>query len=221
MTNILMAEDERKIAAFVEKGLRAKGFTTTVVGDGEAAYQYARSGLFDLMILDLGLPIRDGMSVLRALRAQGSTLPVIILTARDTVQDTVSGLQSGADDYLRKPFAFDELLARVQLRLRSAGAPPEPTVLHAGPVSLDLQTRRARVHDAWVELTAREFALAEQFMRHPDQVLTREQLLSRVWGLAFDPGSNVIDVYVRYLRTKLGDDRIETVRGVGYRFSID
>lgn len=221
MSHLLIAEDETRIASFLEKGLRAKGFTTTSVRDGERAYQHATSGLYDLMILDLGLPTRDGMSVLRALRAGGSTLPVVILTARDTVQDTVSGLQSGADDYLRKPFAFDELLARVRLRLRSAGAPPESTVLHAGRVTLDLQTRRARVCDRWVELTAREFSLAEQFMRHADQVLTREQLLSRVWGLDFDPGSNVIDVYVRYLRIKLGEDRIETVRGVGYRFTID
>lgn len=221
MSHLLIAEDEERIASFLEKGLGAKGFTTTIVRDGEQAYQHARSDRYDLMILDLGLPVRDGMSVLRTLRAEGSPLPVVILTARDTVQDTVNGLQSGADDYLRKPFAFDELLARVRLRLRSSGAPPEPTVLHAGPVSLDLQTRRARARGQWVELTAREFALMEQFMRHPDHVLTRGQLLSRVWGLDFDPGSNVIDVYVRYLRTKLGDDRIETVRGTGYRLSID
>lgn len=221
MSHILIAEDESRITSFLEKGLRGKGFTTTTVVDGEQAWQHARSGQYDLMILDLGLPIRDGMSVLRALRDEGSSLPVVILTARDTVADTVTGLQSGADDYLRKPFAFDELLARIQLRLRSVGAPPEPTVLHAGPVALDLQTRRAQANGRWVELTTREFALAEAFMRHPDQVLTREQLLSRVWGLDFDPGSNVIDVYVRYLRRKLGEDRIETVRGTGYRFSVD
>jgi DNA-binding response OmpR family regulator len=221
VTHILIAEDESRIASFLEKGLGAKGFITTTVVDGEQAWQHARSGRYDLLILDLGLPIRDGMTVLRALRAEGSTLPVVILTARDTVADTVTGLQSGADDYLRKPFAFDELLARIQVRLRSAGAPPEPTVLHAGGVVLDLQTRRARVHDRWVDLSAREFALLETFMRNPDQVLTREQLLSRVWGLDFDPGSNVIDVYVRYLRRKLGETRIETVRGSGYRFSID
>lgn len=221
VSHLLIAEDESRIASFLEKGLRAKGFTTTTVVDGEQAWQHARSGRYDLLVLDLGLPIRDGMWVLRSLRADGSALPVVILTARDTVQDTVTGLQSGADDYLRKPFAFDELLARVQLRLRSAGAAPEPTVLHAGPVALDLQTRRVRVAGRSVELTTREFALAEAFMRHPDQVLTREQLLSQVWGLDFDPGSNVIDVYVRYLRRKLGDSRIETVRGAGYRFSID
>lgn len=221
MSHILIAEDESRIASFLEKGLRGQGFTTSIVADGEQALQHARSGQYDLMILDLGLPIRDGISVLRSLRAESSRLPVVILTARDSVADTVTGLQSGADDYLRKPFAFDELLARVRLRLRSAGAPPEPTVLQAGPVTLDLQTRRARLGGQWVDLTTREFALAEQFMRHPDQVLTREQLLSRVWGLDFDPGSNVIDVYVRYLRRKLGEDRIQTVRGTGYRFSID
>ncbi len=221
MTHNLIAEDEVRITSFVEKGLRAQGFITTAVADGEQALQHARSGQYDLMILDLGLPIRDGMSVLRDLRADGVRLPVVILTARGTVADTVTGLQSGADDYLRKPFAFDELLARIRLRLRSAGSPPEPTVLHAGPVTLDLKTRRARLDDHWVELTAREFALVEQFMRHPDQVLSREQLLSRVWGLDFDPGSNVIDVYVRYLRQKLGKERIETVRGAGYRYSID
>lgn len=221
MSHILIAEDESRITSFLEKGLRAKGFSTTTVIDGQQAWQHASSGQYDLMILDLSLPIRDGMSVLHALRADGSQLPVVILTARDTVADTVTGLQSGADDYLRKPFAFDELLARIELRLRSSGALPEPTVLHAGPVVLDLRARRARVDGRWVELTTREFALAEQFMRHPDQVLTREQLLSRVWGLDFDPGSNVIDVYVRYLRRKLGEDRIETVRGTGYRFNVD
>lgn len=218
MSRILIVEDEQGIASFLEKGLRRNGFHTETVADGERGYQYARSGQYDLMILDLGLPGRDGMSVLRALREEHHPIPVLILTARDSTADTVAGLESGADDYLRKPFAFDELLARVQLRLRSAGAPPEPTVLGVGSVSLDLRTRRARVAGRQVDLSAREFALAEQFMRHPEQVLSREQLLSRVWGLDFDPGSNVIDVYVRYLRHKLGETRIETVRGVGYRF---
>lgn len=221
MNHILIVEDESRIASFVEKGLRGQGFTTTIATDGNEALQQARTQQHDLMILDLGLPLVDGLSVLRALRAEGNRLPVVILTAHDTVADTVTGLQSGADDYLRKPFAFDELLARIRLRLRSAGAPPEPTVLQAGSLTLDLQTRRARLPGGWVDLTTREFALLEQFMRHPDQVLSREQLLSRVWGLDFDPGSNVIDVYVRYLRRKLGEERIETVRGAGYRFSID
>ncbi|QDQ98152.1 response regulator transcription factor [Tomitella fengzijianii] len=219
MRHILIAEDEARISSFLAKGLRAAGYTTECVADGRQAWEHASSGQYDLMILDLGLPVQDGMWVLRRLRAGGNRLPVVILTAHGTVADTVSGLQSGADDYLRKPFAFDELLARVELRLRGAGASPEPTVLHAGPVALDLQTRRARVEGRAVELTSREFALAEAFMRHPDQVLSRQQLLSQVWGLDFDPGSNVIDVYVRYLRRKIGDDRIETVRGAGYRMA--
>lgn len=217
MNRILLAEDEPRIAAFVEGGLRSNGFVVTVVGDGEQAYQYARSGAFDLMVLDLGLPVTDGLTVLRHLRAEKVGLPVVVLTARDSVEDTVTGLESGADDYIRKPFAFDELLARVRLRLRSPGHEPEPTVLRAGSMALDLRTRRALVGNRAVELTAREFALAEAFFRHPDQVLSREQLLSRVWGLDFDPGSNIVEVYVRYLRRKLGDARIETVRGLGYR----
>src|SRR5699024_1767976 len=160
------------------------------------------SGAFDLMILDIGLPQLDGFSVLRRLRADRVSVPVIILTARTDPADTVAGLTGGADDYVRKPFAFDEVLARVRLRLR-AGGRPEETVLRAGDVSLDLRTRRARVGEAEIDLTTREFALAEVFLRHPDQVLSREQLLSQVWGFDFDPGSNVVDVYVRYLRRKL------------------
>lgn len=221
MSHILIAEDEKRITSFLEKGLGAEGYTTVTVADGDEAYRHAGSGEYDLMILDLRLPSRDGMSVLRSLRAAGSRLPVVILTARNTVQDTVTGLQSGADDYLSKPFAFDELLARVQLRLRDGGTSPESTTLEAGDVTLNLKTRRVRVRGRWLDLSAREFALAEQFMRHPDQVLSREQLLSRAWGLDFNPGSNVIDVYVRYLRHKLGEERIETIRGVGYRFRID
>jgi len=213
---ILIAEDEDRIASFLEKGLRSNGFATTTVADGESAYQYASSGSFDLLVLDIGLPIRDGFSVLAQLRAAKNLIPVIILTARDSSADTVAGLDGGADDYVRKPFVFDELLARIRLRLRADRA-PESTLLAAGNLALDLRTRRALVDGETVELTAREFALAEVFLRHADQVLSREQLLSQVWGLDFDPGSNVVDVYVRYLRRKLGDDRIETVRGVGYR----
>jgi DNA-binding response OmpR family regulator len=216
VNRILIAEDEHRIAAFLERGLRSNGFTATTVADGEAAYDYARSGQFDLLILDIGLPRVDGFTVLRRLREASVDIPVVILTARDSVRDTVAGLESGADDYIAKPFAFEELLARVRLRLR-ADRTPEPTMLRVGSLTLDLRTRRAHVEDRAVELTTREFALAEVFFRHPEQVLSREQLLSGAWGFDFDPGSNVVDVYVRYLRRKLGAERIETVRGTGYR----
>ncbi|ACU98102.1 response regulator transcription factor [Saccharomonospora viridis] len=216
MSRILVAEDEPRIAAFVNKGLTANGFTVTVVEDGQAAYEYALTGSFDLMVLDIGLPGMDGFTVLRKLRAERCPIPVIILTARDSVQDTVAGLEGGADDYMPKPFRFEELLARVRLRLVSDRS-QEPTVLTYGGLQLDLRTRRAHVGGETVDLSAREFALAETFLRHPGQVLSREQLLSQVWGYDFDPGSNVVDVYVRYLRRKLGADRITTVRGMGYR----
>ncbi|EHK87752.1 response regulator transcription factor [Saccharomonospora azurea] len=216
MSRILVAEDEPRIAAFVNKGLTANGFAVTVVEDGPAAYEYALTGSFDLMVLDIGLPGMDGFTVLRKLRSERCAIPVIILTARDSVQDTVAGLEGGADDYMPKPFRFEELLARVRLRLVSDRA-SEPTVLSYGGLQLDLRTRRAHVGTETVDLSAREFALAETFLRHPGQVLSREQLLSQVWGYDFDPGSNVVDVYVRYLRRKLGSDRITTVRGMGYR----
>ena len=219
MTHILIAEDEDRIAAFVEKGLRANGFITTVVCDGDSAAQLGRTGGFDLVILDLGLPGQDGFTVLRSLREARVQTPVIILTARDTVGDTVAGLEGGADDYMTKPFRFEELLARVRLRLRGDDRAPEVTVLRSGELSLDLRTRRARVRERTIDLTAREFVLLELFLRHPGQVLSREQILSHVWGYDFDPGSNIVDVYVRALRKKLGAATIGTIRGMGYRLS--
>jgi two-component system, OmpR family, copper resistance phosphate regulon response regulator CusR len=219
VSRILVAEDEARIASFVEKGLRANGFTPTVVGDGPSAYDHAMSGGHDLLILDIGLPLMDGFAVLRRLREARNLIPVIILTARDSVSDTVAGLEGGADDYMAKPFRFEELLARIRLRLRAEVRSPEVTVLRYGGLSLDLRTRRAAVDGRAVELSAREFTLAETFLRNPGQVLSREQLLSRVWGYDFDPGSNVVDVYVRYLRRKLGAARFETVRGAGYRLA--
>ncbi|MCL7378878.1 MULTISPECIES: response regulator transcription factor [unclassified Streptomyces] len=217
MNRILIAEDEERIASFVEKGLRANGFTTTVAADGDSALEYAVTGGFDLVLLDIGLPGRDGFTVLRELREARVTLPVIVLTARDSVRDTVAGLEGGADDWMTKPFRFEELLARIRLRLRTAARAPEVTMLRSGDLSLDLRTRRARSGELTVDLTAREFVLLELFLRHPGQVLSREQILSHVWGYDFDPGSNIVDVYVRALRRKLGAQRLETVRGMGYR----
>ncbi|WP_410604340.1 response regulator transcription factor [Amycolatopsis sp. lyj-90] len=216
MTSVLVVEDSARIGAFVEKGLRAQGFATRWVKTGSEGLTEALTGAHDLVVLDLGLPDLDGSDLLRALRAAGRTVPVIILTARDSVVDRVAGLSGGADDYLAKPFAFEELLARIRLRLR--GNPEaEPAVLRAGDLSLDLRTRKASVAGEEKDLTAREFALLETLLRNRGQVLSREQLLGGVWGFDFDPGSNVVDVYIRYLRGKIGAERIETVRGMGYR----
>ncbi|WP_402841514.1 response regulator transcription factor [Microbacterium sp. GXS0129] len=218
MTRILIAEDEPRISSFVSKGLEAAGYVTAVVEDGGEALQTALSGEFSLMLLDVGLPTMDGFDVLAHLRGSGSTMPVILLTARTSTRDMVEGLDSGANDYIPKPFKFDELLARVRVRLREGGTSANSMVISHREVSLDMLARRATVGGREVELSAREFALAEQFLRNPGLVLSREQLLSRVWGLDFDPGSNVVDVYVRYLRTKFGTEHIETVRGAGYRW---
>lgn len=219
MSRILIAEDEQRIASFIQKGLTANGFTTTVVTDGDTALDYARTGDFDLIMLDLGLPGKDGFTVLRALREAQVGTPVIILTARDGVHDTVAGLEGGADDYMTKPFRFEELLARVRLRLRPPNRTPDVTLLRCGNLALDLRTRRARVDARTVELTAREFTLLELFLRHPGQVLSREQVLAHVWGYDFEPGSNIVDVHVRALRRKLGAERITTIRGMGYALS--
>ena len=227
---ILVAEDEPRISRFVSRGLKASGYTPTVVDDGITALDYASGGEFDLLVLDVGLPRMDGFTVLRNLRELGSTIPVIIVTARDSVEDTVHGLEGGADDYLSKPFRFEELLARIRLRARSAGAngsaPAETPsdALEAGDLSLDVRTRTVAVAtDAGtrqVELSAREYSMALMFFEHPGQVLSREQLLSRVWGYDYDGASNVVDVYVGYLRRKLGAASIATVRGSGYRLVV-
>jgi two-component system response regulator QseB len=216
VNRILIAEDEPRLASFLEKGLRSNGFVTTVADNGAKASLLARDDEFDLLVLDLGLPGKDGSDVLRELRDSGQRMPVIILTARDDVSDKVRGLEGGADDYVTKPFRFEELLARVRARLRDERT-VEPTVLRAGSVVLDLRTRRANADGRTVDLTAREFTMLEVLIRHAGQVLSREQLLSHVWGYDYDPGSNVVDVYVGYLRKKLGPGVIETVRGMGYR----
>ncbi len=188
-----------------------------LVDDGERAQHMGLSGDFDLLLLDMGLPQREGLEVLRELRAQGSHLPVLVLTGRSE-RDVVMCLEAGADDYMTKPFEFSELLARVRTRLRAAGT-KEDYILSAGDVRLDVRTRRAEVGERSVDLTAREFAVLETLLRHADQVLSREQLLSHVWGYYFDPGTNLVNVYVNALRKKLGPNVIETVRGVGYRLT--
>jgi DNA-binding response OmpR family regulator len=216
VTRILIAEDEPRVASFLAKGLRANGFATTVVTDGAAASMMARDDDFDLLILDLGLPGKNGSLVLRELRSAGQRLPVVILTAQHDVGYKVASLDGGADDYVTKPFGFEELLARIRARLRDEST-AEPSVLRRGQVTLNLRTRRASVNGTTIELTAHEFTMLEVLMRHPGQVLSREQIASHVWGYQYDSRSNVVDVYVGHLRKKLGRDAIETVRAVGYR----
>jgi len=218
--SILIAEDEEQIASFLEKGLRAAGYATTIADDGPSALVRALSGEFDLLILDIGLPLKDGFEVLREIRERDRDLPVVILTARDSARDAVAGLEGGADDYVRKPFPFDELLARVRARLRQERA-PEATSMRVGDMTLDLLSRSVTVGGETMDMTAREFALAEAFFTSPGQVLSREQILSRVWGYDFDPRSNVVDVYIGRLRKKLGEGRITGIRGMGYRLEVD
>ena len=219
MSSILIIEDEPRIAGFIAKGLKSAGFTSETTPSGETGATLAVHGDFALSILDVGLPDIDGFEVLERIRGQGVATPVIMLTARSSVADRVAGLEGGADDYMPKPFSFEELLARIRLRLRTDPEPARTSanyLEHRGLV-LDYRTRRAQVDGQWVDLSAREFTLAEVFLRNPGQVLSREQLLSNVWGFDFDPGSNIVDVYVSYLRNKLGKQRFETVRGMGYR----
>lgn len=217
MNRILIVEDEQRIASFISKGLQAEGLTPTVTTDGISGLDYALTGEFDLVVLDIGLPGMDGFEVLERLQTDRPELPVIVLTARDSVTDTVSALEGGAADYMAKPFKFAELMARIRLRLRSANATASASDdIVIGDVRLDLRRRRAYVADREVELSARELTLAEVLMRNQGLVMSREQLLSQVWGYDFDPGSNVVDVYVGYLRKKLGSQLVRTVRGLGY-----
>lgn len=220
MKRILIAEDESRVASFVDKGLQANGFTTEIAPTGTDAIAQVLDSHFDLIVLDLGLPDKDGLTVLTELRGQGCQLPIVILTARDDITNKLTGFELGADDYVTKPFRFEELLARIRARLRnSVPVQRQDWVLSHRNVVLNLRTRLVHVGEQAVELSAREFTLAETFMNHPGQVLSREQLLDRVWGYDYSPGSNVVDVYVGYLRKKLGSDLIETVRGMGYRMS--
>jgi DNA-binding response OmpR family regulator len=212
----LVVEDEAKIAAFIRRGLEAEGFSVHVASDGVQALARVKTSEVDVVVLDLMLPGIPGEEVLRRLREGGSTVPVIVLTGKDAVSDRVANLEAGADDYVVKPFSLAELVARIRTRVRGR-AGLGSVVLSAGGVTLDVRTREARVGDHPVGLTSREFALLEAFMRHPGQVLSQPQLLDLVWGYDFEPGSNVVEVYVRRLRRKLGGGVIETMRGGGYR----
>jgi DNA-binding response OmpR family regulator len=217
---ILVIEDERTLAAFIEQSLRAEGHAVTVCHDGEQGEAAALTGDYALVLLDLSLPGKDGLDVLAAIRAREPDVPVLVLTARTTVEERVQGLDAGANDYVPKPFSLDELLARVRVQLRSPGQ-REASVLEAADIRMDLRTRRVNRNGRQVELTAREFEVLAFLMRHPDQVLSREQILNAVWGFDFDPGTKVLEVYIGYLRRKLSrwqePDPIETVRNVGYR----
>ena len=220
--NVLVAEDEPGIASFVTKGLAARGYRVTWVERGADVLAGAADA--DLVLLDLGLPDLDGLDVLRRLRQRGDDTQVLIVTARAEVDDVVSGLNLGADDYLVKPFAFDELLARVRTRERARRAMRSGAgatgILRAGDMSMDLVQRTAQVAGREVRLTEREFELLRAFMGAPGDVFSRLELLGAVWKLTFDPGTNIVDVYVRYLRKRIGPERIETVRGAGYRLRV-
>jgi DNA-binding response OmpR family regulator len=215
--NVLVVQDEPRVAAFIKRGLEAEGFAVRTASDGADGLKLTTSFDFDLVVLDLVLPTMSGEDVLTRLREGGSRVPVIVLTAKDAVADRVANLDAGADDYLTKPFSFSELLARIRARLRGADQTVAAEISH-GAVTLDLNTRHARIDRRAVDLTSREFALLETLMRHPGQVLSQPQLLDQVWGYDHEPGSNVVEVYVGYLRRKLRPDVVETVRGAGYRF---
>ena len=219
MSRILVAEDDPLVGASLEEALRGDGHATLLADNGETAQSLSLTGEFDLMILDMGLPAREGFHVLQELRARGNTLPVIVLTGQSE-RDVVTCLQAGADDYMRKPFDVDELRARVRARIRSrTKAAADPNVIRAGGIKLDVRLRRAKRGGQTAELTAREFAVLEAFVRHGGQIMSRRQLLTHAWGDSFDTYSNVVDVVINALRNKLGRDVVETVRGAGYRLA--
>jgi two-component system, OmpR family, response regulator len=221
---ILVVEDELKMASLLRRGLIEEGHAVDIARTGDDALWMAQSAEYDALVLDLMLPTIDGLEVCRRLRANGVWSPVLMLTARDGVEDRVAGLDAGADDYLPKPFSFAELLARLRALMRR-GAGERPTVLEVGDLRLDPATHQVWRGDAEVELSGKEFALLETFMRRPGQVLTRDQLLEHAWDYGYENRSNIVDVYVRYLREKVDRpferESIETVRGVGYRLRQD
>jgi len=221
---ILVVEDERAIADFISRGLESEGYAVTWVADGIEGEALARTGRFDLLLLDIMLPGKDGLEVLASLRKEDDSTPVIMLTAKGEISDRVAGLDTGATDYVVKPFAFEELLARIRAHLRQPGQ-AAATELEVGDVKLDLLRRAVERSGKSINLSAREFDLLAFLMRHPGQVLSREQLLNGVWGYDYDPGTNIVGVYIAYLRRKLAmegkPDPIETLRSVGYRLRDD
>jgi two-component system OmpR family response regulator len=217
---VLVVEDDEKIASFVIKGLKQSGFSVDHAGDGEAALGCCRDVSYDAIILDIMLPKTDGFGVLRQIRAEKRLVPVILLSAKASVDDRVAGLQSGADDYLTKPFAFSELLARLQALIRRSTHIAEPTSLRVGNLSIDLLTREVLRGSTTLELQSREFALLELLMRHPGRPVTKTMILEHIWDYSFDPQTNVVDVLVHRLRSKIDKDfatkLVTTIRGVGY-----
>jgi DNA-binding response OmpR family regulator len=217
---ILVVEDDRKVAGFIEQGLREEGYAVDVAPDGDEATMLAHVYEYDMVVLDVMLPKKTGLQVAAELRREGRKTPILMLTARDTTEDVVRGLDAGADDYLTKPFKFDELLARVRALVRRGGA-GRTELLSYGAVELDRLKHKVRVAGAPLELTPKEFHLLQHFLLHPDEVVRRTELLEKVWDMHFDPESNVVDVHVGNLRRKLkaaaGKDLIQTVRGVGFR----
>jgi two-component system OmpR family response regulator len=216
---ILIVEDNPRIASFLQKGLREEGYVVETAADGDAGYQKATTQGFDAAVVDVMIPGRSGLEMVRDLRAEGVVLPVLLLTARDRTEDKVQGLDSGADDYLTKPFEFSELTARLRALLRRSGGPGAAPLLRAGDLEMDPATREVRRAGDAVELTPKEFSLLEFLLRNTDRPLSRATLMEHVWGIRFDPGTNIVDVCINSLRNKLQDrDRglIQTVRGVGY-----
>ena len=220
MNRVLIVEDEAGLARFLDRALAANGYATRVCEDGASALWLADERDFDLLILDLELPDLDGTEVVRRLRERGDDLPVIVLDPEEGGQDGGAALDAGADDFVTRPFSLEEILGRVRARLRPRRS-VDATVIETGDVTLDLRTRRATVAGRGIDLTDRESSILETFMRHPNQILSQEQIVSYVWGYDYDPGSNLVEVYVGYLRRKLGGGTIETVRGMGYRLRPD
>jgi len=219
--NVLVVEDEKKVANSIRKGLEERGFQVEVCHDGDKAYTLVTTRQYDVIVLDIMLPGRDGLSILRNLRKQKNCVPVILLTARSELDERVEGLDLGADDYLTKPFYVEELVSRIHALLRRTSG-EQLSILQTGELLVNLITREVRRGDVAIRLTNREFGLLEYLMRSPGRVFTRMQIIEHVWGYDFDPQTNLVDTYIKRLRKKLrrdsGDDIIETVRGVGYRF---